>query len=206
MTPALIPAKSPVERVAALAAATGVLRARDLAPHGLARHYLRRAEDAGPIQRTARGMYLPAEAPLTEHHSLAEAAKRVPRGIVCLLSALRFHDLGTQNPFEVWLAIGNKDRAPRPGSPPLRVVRFSGRAFDYGQERHVLEGVPVRITSMPKTVADCFKYRNKIGLDVALEALRDCVRRRKAMPSALLEAARVCRVENVMRPYLEAIL
>lgn len=151
-------------------------------------------------------MYLPAEAPLTEHHSLAEAAKRVPRGIVCLLSALRFHDLGTQNPFEVWLAIGNKDRAPRPGSPPLRVVRFSGRAFDYGQERHVLEGVPVRITSMPKTVADCFKYRNKIGLDVALEALRDCVRRRKAMPSALLEAARVCRVENVMRPYLEAIL
>lgn len=137
---------------------------------------------------------------------LAEAAKRVPLGIVCLLSALRFHELGTQNPFEVWLAIGNKDRAPKPASPPLRVVRFSGRAFGCGQEKHVLEGAPVRITSMPKTVADCFKYRNKIGVDVAIEALRDCLRRRKATPSALLEVARVCRVENVMRPYLEAIL
>jgi predicted transcriptional regulator of viral defense system len=198
--------KSPIERVAALARKAGVLRPRDLAPHDIPRHYLRSAEEQGLIKRTARGLYLPANAPLTEHHSLAEVAKRVPHGIICLLSALRFHDIGTQNPFEVWLAIGNKDRAPRSGSPALRVVRFSGRAFEYGQERHVIEGVPVRITSIAKTVADCFKYRNKIGLDVALEALRDCLRRKKSTPSAILEAARVSRVENVLRPYLEALL
>ena len=198
--------KSPVERVAALARKAGVLRPRDLAPHAIPRHYLRSAEEQRLIQRTARGLYLPANAPLTEQHSLAEVAKRVPHGIICLLSALRFHDIGTQNPFEVWLAIGNKDRAPRSESPALRVVRFSGRALEYGQERHVLEGVPVRITSITKTVADCFKYRNKIGLDVALEALRDCLRRKKATPSAILEAARVSRVENVLRPYLEALL
>jgi len=198
--------KSPVERVAALARKAGVLRPRDLAPYAIPRHYLRSAEEQGLIQRTARGLYLPANAPLTEHHSLAEVAKRVPHGTICLLSALRFHDIGTQNPFEVWLAIGNKDRAPRSGSPALRVVRFSGRALEYGQERHVIEGVPVRITSIAKTVADCFKYRNKIGLDVALEALRDCLRRKKATSSAILEAARVSRVENVLRPYLEALL
>lgn len=198
--------KSPVERVAALARKAGVLRPRDLAPHAIPRHYLRTAEEQGLIQRTSRGLYLPANAPLTEHHSLAEVAKRVPHGVICLLSALRFHDLGTQNPFEVWLAIGNKDRSPKSGSPALRVVRFSGNALEYGQERHVIEGVPVRITSITKTVADCFKYRNKIGLDVALEALRDCLRRKKATPSAILEAARVSRVENVLRPYLEALL
>lgn len=198
--------KSPVERVAALAEKAGVLRARDLAPHSIPRYYLRSAEEQGLIQRTARGLYLPANAPLTEHHSLAEVAKRVPRGAICLLSALRFHDIGTQNPFEVWLAIGNKDRAPRSGSPALRVVRFSSRALEYGQEHHVIEGVPVRMTSVAKTVADCFKFRNKIGLDVALEALRDCLRRKKATPSSILEAARVTRVENVLRPYLEAML
>ena len=198
--------KSPVERVAALARKAGVLRPRDLGPQAIPRHYLRSAEEQGLIQRTSRGLYLPANAPLTEHHSLAEASKRVPHGVICLLSALRFHDLGTQNPFEVWLAIGNKDRAPRSESPALRVVRFSGRALEYGQERLVLEGVPVRITSITKTIADCFKYRNKIGLDVALEALRDCLRRKKATPSAILKAARVSRVENVLRPYMEALL
>lgn len=198
--------KSPVERVAALARKAGVLRPRDLAPHAIPRHYLRTAEEQGLIQRASRGLYLPANAPLTEHHSLAEVAKRVPHGVICLLSALRFHNLGTQNPFEVWLAIGNKDRAPRSGSPALRVVRFSGRALEYGQERHVIEGVSVRITSITKTIADCFKYRNKIGLDVALEALRDCLRRKKATPAAILEAARASRVENVLRPYLEALL
>jgi predicted transcriptional regulator of viral defense system len=198
--------QSSIQRVAALARKAGVLRPRDLAPHAIARHYLRSAEKQGLIHRTARGLYLPANAPLTEHHSLAEVAKRVPNGVICLLSALRFHDLGTQNPFEVWLAIGNKDRAPRSGSPALRVVRFSPAALEYGQERHAIEGVPVRITSITKTVADCFKYRNKIGLDVALEALRDCLRRKKATPSAILEAARVSRVENVLRPYLEALL
>lgn len=198
--------KSPVERVAALARKAGVLRPRDLALYAIPRHYLRTAEEQGLIQRTSRGLYLPANAPLTEHHSLAEAAKRVPHGVICLLSALRFHDLGTQNPFEVWLAIGNKDRSPRSARPALRVVRFSGDALEYGQERHVIEGVPVRITSITKTVADCFKYRNKIGLDVALEALRDCLRRKKARPSAIMEAARVSRVENVLRPYLEALL
>lgn len=201
-----MPEVSTVQRVAALAESAGILRARDLAMHGLPRHAIRRAETAGLIRQIARGMYLPAEAPLTEHHTLAAAAKRVPGGVVCLLSALRFHDIGTQEPFEVWLAIGNKDRAPQPGYPPIRVVRFSGRAFGYGAEQHTIEGVPVRVTSIAKTVADCFKYRNKIGLDVAIEALRDVLRRRKITPSALWEAAGICRVAIVMRPYVEALL
>lgn len=196
---------TPLSRLAALAKSAGVLRPRDLAAHGIARQYLRLAEQQGVLIRSGRGLYLAADAPLTEHHSLAEAARRAPRGVVCLLSALRFHNLGTQNPFEVWLAIANKDRAPRPSYPPLRIVRFSGRALTYGQEQHRIEAVPVLVYSAAKTVADCFKYRNKIGLDVALEALRECLRNKKATPSAILEAAKVCRVAQILRPYLEVL-
>ncbi|MBI4908187.1 MAG: type IV toxin-antitoxin system AbiEi family antitoxin domain-containing protein [Acidobacteria bacterium] len=195
-----------MERVAALASKAGVLRPRDLQPHRIARHYLRRAEEKGLIRRAARGLYLPAGASLTENHSLAEACKRVPRGVICLLSALRFHDVGTQDPFEVWVAIGNRDRAPKCDAPRMRVVRFSGDSLDFGQECHVVEGVPVRVTSVAKTVADCFKFRNKVGRDVAIEALGDCLRRRKASPGAILEAARVCRVARIMEPYIEALL
>ena len=124
---------------------------------------------------------------------------------MCLLSALRFHNFTTQSPFEVWLAIGEKSRLPRFENPPLRIVRFSGTALTYGVQEHRIEGVTVNIFSPAKTVADCFRYRHKIGLDVALEALRECIRERKATRDEIWKASRICRVANVMRPYLESL-
>lgn len=201
-----MPTVEPLARIAKLAKTAGVLRPRDLDAHGIARQYLRLAEQQGLVVRSGRGLYTATDAPVTELHTIAETSKKVPRGIICLLSALRFHDIGTQNPFEVWIAIGEKDRRPVAGLPPLRVVRFSKPSLAFGQEIHQIEGVPTHIFSVAKTVADCFKYRNKIGLDVALEALRDCLRQRKATTAALWEAAKVCRVSNVMKPYMEALL
>ena len=129
----------------------------------------------------------------------------MPNGIICLISALRFHDLTTQVPHEVWMAISEKARRPKVDYPPLRIVRFSGDSLDYGAVTQKVEGVPIRVFDPAKTVADCFKYRNKIGLDVALEALRDCYRQRKATMDELWKAAKVCRVARVMQPYLESI-
>ena len=183
----------------------GILRPRDLQAHGIPRVYLRMAVDQGAIIRVGRGLYIPKDAKPTEHHSLAQAAKRVPKGVICLLSALRFHDLTTQSPFEVWLAIGEKSRLPRFDTPSLRIVRFSDRTLTYAVQEHRIEGVPVHVFSPAKTVADCFRYRNKIGLDVALEALRDCIRKRNATRDEIWDAAKRCRVANVMRPYLESL-
>jgi len=197
---------SPLSQIAKMAKTSGVLRPRDLAVHGIAREYLRIATDKGILVRSGRGLYLPADSPVNEHHSVAESAKRVPKGVVCLLSALSYHDVGTQNPFEMWMAIGAKDRRPAVVNPKLRIARFSKPALEFGVETHDVEGVPVRIFSVAKTVADCFKYRNKIGLDVAIEALRDSLRQKKATPSQIWEAATVCRVANIIRPYIEALV
>jgi predicted transcriptional regulator of viral defense system len=186
-------------------ATSGLARARDLEALGTSRSALRRLVDAGKLQQLSRGLYAPAGFEPTEHYSLAAAAALVPGGVVCLLSALQFHELGTQAPFEVWLAIDRKARKPIISDPPLRIVRFSPRALREGVEKHDLEGVTVRITSAARTVADCFKYRNKIGLDVALEVLR-AYRRSKGSIDDLAHAARLVRVANVMRPYLEAVL
>lgn len=183
----------------------GAIRTRDLREHGLSRQALRRLYERGVLDRPSRGLYVLAGADFTEHHSLAEAAKLVPRGVICLLSALRFHDLTTQQPFEVWLAIGLKAWKPDVSSPPLRIVRLSEPALSYGVEEHDVDGVKVRIYSAAKTVADCFKYRNKIGLDVAIEALRDGIGQRKATVDELWAAAKVCRMSNIIRPYLEAV-
>jgi predicted transcriptional regulator of viral defense system len=191
------------DRVAELARHAGIFRSRDL--RGIPRQYLRLAEAQGKVTRVARGLYVATDADVTEHHDLALAAKRVPRGVVCLLSALRFHELTTQIPHEVWLAIDTKARLPKLEYPPLRIVRFSGAALTYGAPAHVIEGVTVRVATPAKTVADCFKYRNKIGLDVALEALRDCYREHKASLDEIWQAAKVCRVTNVIRPYMESL-
>ncbi len=201
-----MPVDEPIARIAELAKASGVLRSRDLSVLGIARQYLRLAEQQGLIVRSGRGLYMPADSPITEFHTFAEAAKRSPRAVFCLLSALRFHNIGTQSPFEVWMAIGEKDRRPVSDSPRLRIFRFSKRSLDFGQMTHDAEGVPIRVFSVAKTVADCFKYRNKIGLDVALEALRESIRSRKATTDDLWQAAKVCRVANVMKPYMEALL
>lgn len=183
----------------------GVVRPRDAETKGISRPRLGRMTRKGELERVGRGLYVPANTAITEHHTLVEAAARVPHGTVCLLSALRFHELGTQSPHEVWLAVDRKARKPTVDWPPLRIVRFSGDALTFGLETHVLEGIPVRITTREKTVADCFKYRNKVGLDVALEALREYLRSRKRSVDELVRAARVCRVSRVMQPYLEAM-
>lgn len=197
---------SKITQVLTLAKQSGMIRARDLTPHGIPRAYLARLCEAGKLQRLGRGLYMLANSNITSNHSLAEAAKRVPHGVVCLLSALRFHGVTTQAPFEVWLAIDNKARAPAASETPLRIVRFSGEALRAGVETHTIDGVPTKLYCIAKTVADCFKYRNKIGLDVAIEALRETWRARKCSMDDLWRYATVCRVSSVMRPYLETLV
>ncbi|KAF0220895.1 MAG: transcriptional regulator-like [Geobacteraceae bacterium] len=196
---------SRIEKITGLARETGIIRPRDLEEYGIPREYLRRLCDKGVLERQSRGIYTLRGAELTEHHSLVQACKRLPKGVVCLLSALRFHGLTTQSPFEIWMAIDRKARLPKVEGMPLRLVRFSGEALTEGIERHRIEGVDVSVYCPAKTVADCFKYRNKIGLDVALEALRECRRERRCTMDDLWRFAKVCRVANVMRPYLEAL-
>ena len=186
-----------------LARRQGVVRSRDFEREGVHRMALHRLVEAGVLERVGRGLYSLRRGKATEHHTLVEAAIRVPKGVICLLSALRFHKLTTQSPHEVWIALSPTAWKPTVDWPPLRIVRFSGAALTHGVEKHTLEGVDVRVTSQAKTVADCFKYRNKIGLDVALEALTDYRKRRGSM-DALMKAAAVGRVARVIRPYLEA--
>ena len=198
-------ALSPTEMTLRLVREAGILRPRELANHGIPRQYLRILELAGHIRRIGRGMYVVAGAQATESHTIAEACKRVPGGVVCLLSALRHHGLTTQLPHEVWLALDEKAWMPVVDYPPLRIVRFSGQALTSHVQERKIEGVRVRVYDPAKTVADCFKYRNKIGLDVAMEALRDCRRQKRATMDQLYQAATVCRVAAVMRPYMESL-
>jgi predicted transcriptional regulator of viral defense system len=198
-------ATTATDRLLALARRLGVVRPRDLAGQNITRITLARLVEDGVLDHPARGVYVLADADVTEHHDLAQACKRVPRGVVCLLSALRFHRLTTQAPHEVWLGIDRKARLPKLDRPPLRIVRFSGAGLTAGVEEHTVEGVRVRVTSPARTVADCFAYRTTVGLDVALEALRDCLRERRASVDELHRAAQARRMANVMRPYLEAL-
>jgi predicted transcriptional regulator of viral defense system len=183
----------------------GVLRPKDLVERGIDSRYLWILMQEGTLQRSGRGLYVLADHVPSEHHSLAEAARRVPNGIVCLLSALRYHDLTTQAPSEVWMAIPQKAWQPLANHPPIRTVRMSGKALEYGVEDHEVGKVGVRIYSPAKTIADCFKFRNKIGLDVALEALRDAWATRVVTMDDLWRAADATRMKNVMRPYLESV-
>jgi predicted transcriptional regulator of viral defense system len=197
---------SHTDRILALVRQHGILRPRDLGPYAIPPASLYHLVDTGAIERVGRGLYSLPDAEASESHSLAEACKRVPQGIICLLSALAFHGLGTQSPFEVWMALDRKARRPRLEYPPLRIARFSGSALTEGIEEHPIEGVTVRLYNPAKTVVDCFKYRNKVGLDVALEALRDCRRQRVCTNDQLWHYAQVCRVTRVIQPYLEATL
>lgn len=183
-----------------------MIRPKDLEAQGIARSQLQRLYRAGKLLRVARGVYALPDYPVSENHSLALAIKQVPKATVCLLSALRFHDLTTQAPYEVWLAMAHNAVLPRVSTPSIRLVRFSGPALEEGVERHEIEGVDVPIYSAAKTVADCFKFRNKIGLDVAIEALRDARRSKNATVDEIYRFAKICRVANVMRPYLEAVV
>lgn len=183
----------------------GQLRSRELQLAGVTRVQLSRMVAAGQLTQVARGLYALADYEPSEHAALVTVARRAPGAVFCLLTALRLHDVTTQAPFEVWVAIGNKAHAPQLHYPPLRVVRFSDATLTKGVETKVVDGVKVRVTNVAKTVADCFKFRNKIGLDVALEALREVRRDKRATNDELWRYAKLCRVASVMRPYLEAV-
>ena len=189
-----------------MARKTGVVRAREIREAGLHSEYLRRLCKSGQLIRTGRGLYVLADGDFTEHHSLAEACKRVPHGIICLLSALSYHEIGTQTPHEVWMAIDRAMRKPKVDYPSIRVFRFSGQSLKEGIEEKKIEGVSVRVYNPAKTVADCFKYRNKVGIDVAIEALKECWRSRRCEIDELFHYAKICRVHNIMQPYMEAIV
>lgn len=193
-------------RLLALARRRGVLTAQDAAHAGIHSQQLTRLVDEGTLERIGRGQYRLAHSPITEHHGLVMAARAVPGGVICLISALGFHGIGTQLPAEVWVAVPRGRRTPAATNPPLRIVRFTGDAFSTGVERHRVEGATLLVYSVAKTLADLFKQRNRVGLDVALEALREAWREHRFTMDALDRAARACRVERVMRSYVEAIV
>ncbi len=198
--------KTQGEQILALAEKTGLLRAHELVEQGIAYTTLSRLAKQGRLQRISRGVYALPDGPVTEYRSWAEAAARIRSGVICLLSALRFHQLTTYAPFEIWLAIENKGWKPRVEDLPLRLFYFSGSAYMCGVETHTVEGVSLKIYDPAKTVADCFKYRNKIGIDLCIEALRTGLRQRKFTVDQLSGYAKICRVQNIIQPYLEAIL
>ncbi|MFZ2162783.1 MAG: type IV toxin-antitoxin system AbiEi family antitoxin domain-containing protein [Sideroxyarcus sp.] len=183
----------------------GTARSRELVAAGITRSQISRMVAANQLLRVARGLYAMPGYQSGEHGALVEVAKRAPDAVFCLLTALRIHELTTQSPFEVWIAIGNKSHPPRMAYPPLRTTRFSAAALATGIETRRVDGVKIQVTSVAKTVADCFKFRNKVGLDVALEALREARRAKKASADELWRYAQINRVTNVMRPYLEAV-
>jgi len=184
----------------------GIARGRDFDAAGVPRVYLQRLRDEGVLEQVGRGLYKLAGSEVASATSLAEAVRIQPKGVIGLLSALQFHNLTTQTPHAVWMLLGPKDWAPTNPSVSLKIVRASGDARTAGVETHKVDGVPVRITSPAKTVADCFKHRNKIGLDVAIEALRDLIKSRKGRAglNELWRYAEIDRVQTVMRPYIEA--
>lgn len=196
--------KRPLAKARAVMRRRSAVRSKELTAAGVARAHLSRLTAAGKLVRVARGLYaLPEREPGTQE-GLAVVAQRMPGALFCLLTALRLHELTTVAPFEVWMAIGNKDRVPKSEWPPLRVVRYSGAALQSGVESMTVAGTPVRVTTVAKTVADCFKFRRTVGIDVARDALREALRGKRATVDALWKCARICRVTAIMRPYLEA--
>jgi predicted transcriptional regulator of viral defense system len=189
-----------------LARRHGVIRPRDLAEHGIPRTALQRLVESGAIERRGRGLYIAAGADLGEKQTVIEASRRVPGGIVCLLSALQFHDFTTQTTREVWMALPAKAWRPRNPGLPLRFVYLSGPALESGIQERKIHGVTIRVYSPAKTVADCFKFRNKVGMDVAMEALREGWRARRFQMDELTAAAKACRVWRIMRPYMELLV
>lgn len=197
---------TPLDRSRLEAAGLGAFfRPRDIEPLGISFKQLQRLVSQGTVEKLGEGLYRLSEIEPTELETIAMVASAVPNAIVCLLTALRVHEIGTQSPHEVWIALDRKGRKPTRVPTKLRIVRFSGAMLTYGVIKRTMLGVPVSITSPARTVVDCFRYRNKVGLDVAMEALRDTVRRRKATVDEISRAAEVCRIRTVMKPYLEAL-
>ena len=199
-------ANTQVQRVLELVRQRGIVRGIELDRLGVHRMYLKRLVDRGLLVQRSRGIYEAAKPRISEHDSVIEVAVRVPRATLCLLTALRLHQLTTQNPFEVWIMIDRKARKPSMTYPPIRVVRASGFALSRGVKAMRIDGVEINVTTVAKTVADCFKYRSTVGVDVAIEALRDAWRQKKVTVEAIIAAAKIDRVATVMRPYLESLV
>lgn len=193
------------EKLLLLVQTKGVIRLNEIEKFGIHHEYVRRLCKAGKLIKLSKGLYASAEYDITEHHSIVEICQRIPHAIICLLSALIFHGLTTQMPHEIWIAIGNKAHRPQIEYPPIRISRFSDKALQAGVEEHTLEGCVVKVYCPAKTVVDCFKFRNKIGLDVALEALHDVFRQRKATYNEIVHYAKICRIEKIIKPYLETV-
>ena len=193
------------QRVLDLASQKGLLRASDLDAISAPRVVLTRLTAAGLLEKVGRGLYRLPDAQVSEFESLGTIATKVPQAVFCLLTALQFHELTTQLPRQVWIAMPRGSHKPRIDYPPLKMVQFTGKAYSEGVEAHERDQMQIRVYGVAKTVADCFKHRNKIGLDVALEALKDARARQKASADERWRFAKICRVANVMRPYLEAV-
>jgi len=188
-----------------LAALKGMLRSRELEETGIPRIYLTRLIATGQLEKVGRGIYRPPETPVSEYESLTLIAKKVPQAIFCLLSALQFHELTTQLPHQVWIALPQGSHAPQIGYPPIKMILYSGEAYAKGIELYEQDNVTLRVYSVAKTIIDCFKHRNKIGLDVVVEALKDAWTHKKVTIDELWHYAKICRVTNVIRPYLEVL-
>jgi predicted transcriptional regulator of viral defense system len=184
----------------------GLLRPKDLEGLGIPRAKLQTMLRRGEVTRAARGLYRLRDAPITELETVAAVSKRIPGSVICLLTALHIHGIGTQAPREVWIGLDRKARKPRISELPVRIVRFSAAMLSYAVGTREVLGVPVRITSPARTVVDCFRYRKKIGLDVALEALRDVLRSRKATVDQIVRVAEVGRISTVIEPYLASVV
>jgi len=197
--------KSKEQEVLDLAKKLGTIRIKDLLEREIHPEFARRLLGKDMLVRSGRGLYTLADAEITEHHELAVVGKRLPKGVVCLTSALRFHGIGTQLPRKIWLAIEKGSAQPRLFYPQISFVRLSGLSFSEGIDEHMIEGVAVRIYNPAKSVADCFKFRNRIGLEAVIEAVRESLHERKATSDEIYHYAKICRVWNIMKPYLEAI-
>jgi len=200
-----MPAQTLQEKTMQYVRQNQIVRPRDIESIGIPREYLLRLQRQGKLVRSGRGIYTLPEAAITERHTYAEVAKRVPEAVLCLLSALAFHQITTQNPASIWIALRKGARKPAMTSPSIKVIRLTEPSLVAGIEKHQVEGITVRVYSAAKTVADCFKFRNKIGIDVAIEALKDCLDQKKANVSEIYRYAKICRVSKIIRPYMEAL-
>ena len=198
--------KTKAEKIIELLQNKGVLKTKEILEFGISKEYLRKLTNKGLIERISRGYYMLPDYEYSAMQSLAEVSKQVPKGVICLLSALRFHDFTTVNPFDVWIAIERGAWKPKiNGSVKIRYMRFSQEAFTSGIQVKKVDQQKIRVYNPAKTVADCFKYRNKVGMDVALEALREGWRGKKFTMDELWKYAKICRVSNVIKPYMESL-
>jgi len=196
--------KNQEERVVNLLKSQGIMRSKTFVKHGIERKALLRLVQKGIIERVECGLYCLADKEYSEHETLKYVAKKVQGCVVCLISAFSFYGITTQNPRKVWVAIERNRPTPKLYSLPVKILRYSGSSYSEGIETHNIDGIDVKVYSVAKSVADGFKYRNKIGLDVAIEALRDCLNQKKCTRDEIWYYAKICRVQNVIRPYMEA--